>query len=291
MGSLENIGSLLGNIPNLNIGIINNISTKVALSVGSKILNGKRLEDILKESCNEVSTSYTLIKNEVKQKAIIFSLENGEIATNRLIDLFNRSLTNKSEIMLISHDFGFGTSNINDDEIFHKYDVLLIFGSIDHNIKNIPLIALEDIITFDSIDILKNALSSIFSEEELNRFSKNLLSNFSLENIIGYLTILNPKILLTMVEESIDNIQKSLNIDFNERATIGLNVHICCMIERLVTKEKIDLSVPDDISENDKKYIGIFDDCFKNIEKHYRIKIPFTEYMYIKRYIYEYIKK
>ena len=291
MGSLENIGSLLGNIPNLNIGIINNISTKVVLSVGSKILNGKRLEDILKESCKEASTSYTLIKNEVKQKAIIFSLENGEIATNRLIDLFNRSLPNNSEIMLISHDFGFGTSNINDDEIFHKYDVLLIFGSIDHNIKNIPLIALEDIITFDSIDILKNALSSIFSEEELNRFSKNLLSNFSLENIIGYLTILNPKILLTMVEESLDNIQKSLNIDFNERATIGLNVHICCMIERLVTKEKIDLSVPDDISENDKKYIGIFDDCFKNIEKHYRIKIPFTEYMYIKRYIYEYIKK
>lgn len=289
MGSLENIGYLLNDIPNMNIGIINNISTKVALSVGLKIVEGKSVETILIESCKEAVTSYTYIENKVKQKAILFSLENGEVATKRLIDLFKRSLPGDVKLSLITYDFNYDFS-FNDRELFSKYDVLLIIGSINrYKEKNIPFIALEDLITFESIDVLKGSLKSVLVSEEIDQFSKNLLSNFSLENIIEYLTILNPQILLSMVEEALNNLQCALDLTFNERTIIGLNVHICCLIERLVTKENIDFSNLD--VEEDEKYFELFKKCFSNIERHYRIEVPLNEYRYIKRYIYEYLQR
>lgn len=59
MGSLEQIHSLR----NLNIGIINNISTALAVDIGLGICGNQKLEDILKRASESNVCTYRIIHN------------------------------------------------------------------------------------------------------------------------------------------------------------------------------------------------------------------------------------
>lgn len=125
--------------------------------------------------------------------------------------------------------------------IFEIYDVIFILGSIDLNIRDIPFISLEDIVTFENVQILNHLLGAYLNEKEIEIFNKNLLKNFSLENIMNFLTILNPVKLLDFVEEGVADLQKALEVTFDYKIIVGLYIHISCLIERLVTKQKTEI--------------------------------------------------
>ena len=93
------------------------------------------------------------------------------------------------------------------------------------------------------------------------------------------LTFLNPNKLLEHVADSIDVLQTLLNTTFTNNMCFGLYVHICCLIERLVSRDGID------------SYIKTLDfyfnlkSAFQKVEKYYRIQIPIEEVEYIYIYI------
>ena len=76
-------------------------------------------------------------------------------------------------------------------------------------------------------------------EEELKQFHRNLLKNFSLQNVIEYLTILNADKVLEFVDETLEQLQIALGRRFSAKTVIGLNIHISCLVERLVKKTPI----------------------------------------------------
>lgn len=290
MGSLENIGNLLNGFHNINIGVINNISTKIALNVGYKILENKKLETILNEICEESSISYTIVKNSIKPKAIIFSAENGYVYTKRMVDLFKNSLPSDISMEFLIKDFSNLDIDISNDDVFKNYDVQLLIGAKNLDIKDVSFISLEDIIASENINLIKSVLSEYLDATEMEVFEENLFSNFSLQNIIGYLTILNPEKLLANVENSIKNLEKSLSTKFIGKTIIGLNVHISCLIERLVTKDVVINSKNNDYSDKEYRFVELFKECFKELEGNYGIEIPIVEILYIRRYIMEDLK-
>ena len=68
-------------------------------------------------------------------------------------------------------------------------------------------------------------------EEELKQFHRNLLKNFSLQNVIEYLTILNADKVLEFVDETLEQLQIALGRRFCTKTIIGLNIHISCLVE------------------------------------------------------------
>ena len=66
MGSLEQIHSQMGGLRNLNIGIINNISTALAVDIGLGICGNQKLEDILKRASESNVCTYRIIHNVQK---------------------------------------------------------------------------------------------------------------------------------------------------------------------------------------------------------------------------------
>lgn len=82
----------------------------------------------------------------------------------------------------------------------------------------------------------------------------DLRKNFTLLNVVGYLTILNPQVLLDNVSVAMDVLQDCLQEKFDGKTLIGLYIHVCCLIERLVTKTAI--TEFDDL-ENFEKHICI----------------------------------
>ena len=163
---------------------------------------------------------------------------------------------------------------INKDEqkiIFDTYEVLFICGTLNPNIQHIPFISID----------------SYLNKTELEVFQKNLLFNFSMQNIVGYLSILDAKKIIDTVNRSLFTLQNLLHIKIDFNTSIGLMIHISCMIERLVTHSSIYEEV--DISSFAKKEIDtihIIKESLKDIELNYGISIP-TYYLL---YIYDYIK-
>ena len=117
-----------------------------------------------------------------------------------------------------------------------QYHILFCAGMVQPALADVPFIYLEDIISFNQIETVKGYLSEYLNEQELVQFHRNLLKNFSLQNVIEYLTILNADKVLEFVDETLEQLQIALGRRFSAKTIIGLNIHISCLVERLVKK-------------------------------------------------------
>lgn len=280
MGSLEEIGQEISRNFNIRVGVINNVSTRMAISIGSHILENLGMDLILQKSCAEVVCSYKIVENENKRDAIIFATETGLNATDRLIQVFKSSLPKPVNIHFLASD-------CDDFSVFPNYHVLFITGALKTAPKGIPYIPLEDIVSSASGDYLDVCLKKHLEPEELRQLNANLLKNFSLENVMQSLTILNPNRLMDTIEGTLQQFQRELKMPFGSKVLFGLYIHISCLVERLVTKSPV---ITHGDLENFKTDHAGFIQCvsvsFKNLCSHYNIQIPISEIAYLYDYIY-----
>lgn len=286
MGSLEKLGQYLKSIPNKRIGIINNVSTSLALNVGNKVLNDYDLETILKTSVSEMNTKYTLIKEEVKKDAVIFVSENNINSAVKMRNIFLNSLPKKIDIDVIAMDI---EDFMNEEylENFRRANQILFVSGTYGSLKKVDdFIPIEELINDRNIRLIKEKLSKYLSAEELEQFQEAFIYNFSLENILDSISILDVKKLMNFVKAAVDNMQRELNIRFMGSTMVGLYMHLCCMVERLVTKEPIKTNSNLEIFVNkEKQFITIMRSCLKSLCTHYGIDIPISEISYLYDYI------
>ena len=286
MGSLEQIHSQMGGLRNLNIGIINNISTALAVDIGLGICGNQKLEDILKRASESNVCTYRIIHNVQKEDAVIFSGENGIDTTEKLKELILKTSATSIPVKFVAYDYYRLMKNGSHDEIFQQYHVKCIIGLFNPEIEGIPFISLEDIISMNSAEKLTNIFSEYLDEEQMEIFNQNLAKNFSLQNVVESITILNPDKLLDEVEQAVGRLQKITGRKIAGRIMIGLYVHLCCLVERLVTKTPIDNY--QDLEEFEQKhadFIRQVRDSFQDISRHYRVALPVSEIAYIYDYM------
>ena len=135
---------------------------------------------------------------------------------------------------------------------------------------------------------------SVFELFLIYIFQKKMLKNFSLTNIINNLTVLNPTQLLERVADAIDLLQQEMKPTFTNNTCFGLYVHICCLMERLVTREGIE-SYQKELSDCNEDFIKFYmtvKKAFKQVEKtadgSYKtrwMEIPIEEVEFINIYI------
>lgn len=283
MGSLEGMNDLLADIPNKNIGVINNVSTKLALEVGYMVKDDCSIEKILQTSMEHVKSSYTLHKNTCKKNLVIFVSDNGINMANRMKQLFANSLPNNMQLEIES----FTVDNVLNEEfmsgINNEYNLLFISG-MTNRITNPMYISLENILSADNIDHLLARLN----QDEIQILLDNLLHNFSLENIIANLSILDGSILFKYVESAVNDLQRELNVKFSRNNLVGLYIHLCCMVERLVTKESIkNKEGLDEFRLHQRNFISIAQKCMKKTCSHYGIEIEMVEIAYLYDFVRE----
>ena len=287
MGSLESIYSGISSMVNANVAIANNVNTKFALSVGSAMKNGVELETLFEKACNENKNSYTIFGQEEKEKVILCSCATGIRTAEKLRDILLDSLPDKLPLQILTYDYSTLLENKLSDDLFKKYEVICIVGTLNPNIDNMTFIPIEELIMQDSFEVLTTHFENLISDEDMEIFRRNILKNFSLTNIIENLTILNPSQLLEKVAEAIDRLQVELNTEFSYNVCFGLYVHICCLIERLVTQDTHEdySKTIDECSEEEQKFIQTVHKAFKDVENYYSVSIEIEEVEYIKIYI------
>ncbi len=285
MGTLEELGTIISECSSAYIGIINNISTKTALCVGEGIASGDAIEDILKRACQETQIEYRVYDNTRKEPAILFSSESGTPMTSRVLQIFQDSFPKNHRIKLIAVDCS-DRLNVEIDRLRTRYELLFVSGTMDPEIPNIPFVGLEDIIANDSMEKVNQLLEGYMEQEELREFDEKLLQNFTLQNVLEYLTILNPDKLLNYIRDAVGELQKRMGCEFAVKTIIGMYIHICCLMERLVTKTPITAYVKIENFEKDHPdFIRLLTESFEELTGQYNVEIPVSEMAYLFDYV------
>lgn len=286
MGSLETIYKKIGNIGSIDIGLINNVNTKLALDVGSKILQGEDIYSILESCTAENISQYKIIRNNIKKKVILSVCATSEGSAIKIMDLFKKSINNFIDVDIITYDYNKLVKNGNKDSIFERYEVLFIIGTIDPGVEGVSFIAIEDLILNNKNSELRRLMSDICLDDEFELFMKNIISNFTLDNIVNNLTILNAQKVLEDVSDVIKNIEDGFNISLPMGNKVGLSVHLACLMERLFLKNEIELiDGLDDFIQNNEDKINIINKAFSVVKNKYSVELPISEVIYILNYI------
>lgn len=287
MGSLEEIYKGISGVSKANVAIASNVSTRMALCIGDAMRNGAPLKKVFDRCQAECVMHVQIMESNQREKVILCSCATGIGTAEKLKSILIDSLPSHLPVKVLTYDYSTLLADKFDDDFLSRYEVLCIVGTLNPNIDNIRFIPVEELIMSNSFDFLPVHFRDLMNEEGLEQFSKNILKNFSLSNIIGSLTILNPDKLLEHVADAIDRLQSEMNMMFSYNMCFGLYVHICCLIERLVTREGAEEYVKS-AAECDKgmqEFIAQFKVSFEKVEHYYSVSIPVEEIEYISIYI------
>lgn len=284
MGSLEDIGSEIAG--SVNVGVINNISTSLALNIGTKILQHYELEEILKVACEEAQCHYKVLSVAKKEKAIVFTNDAGVVVAEKLSSLFRKSLPKSIELKMIEYDYDELLKHGDNDILFRTYDVVLMIKPYHLKLKNVKSVTLEEIMNFKDIDIVNHVLREYLNPEEIEQFDQVLLKNFSLQSVMENITILNAQTLLDHVSDSMNALQHIMNRKFQSKTIVGIYIHICFLVERLVTKTALEnYKELHDFEKNHQTFIENVNRSFDAMLCHYHVKMPVSEIAYLYEYI------
>lgn len=286
MGSLNEIYNELKTIVNGNVGVINNISTRLALDVANKIINGDGIETIVKQCSENNKTEFRFYKVPKKKKAIVVTCISGIGTAEKLREILTKCI-GEADIEIISQDYRSMTENIDSNSNLRDYDVKLIISTTPIQVLDIKVIELQNLISNKSDHIIEEVLEDINKKKSINEIKDDIIKFFSLQNILNQLTILNPNKIVDEVSKIINSYQLELSINFESDLKLALFIHISILIERLVLRNSVQ-SHPDE--ENFKKchsdFIEVSEKMFKDVLKEYKVSLPISEIVIIYEIIY-----
>lgn len=158
LGSLENITELLDDLPNVNLGIINNVSTAMALSVGSHILDGMPLAEVLENAKNASQIRYKILEKARKEDVILFVSESGSNVAAKVSELFMHSLNHlntKVNARFLCYDVQ-TYEQLRQNGHWDTCNVLFAASTMELGPADFPVVAVEDIITQRGLDKIKS---------------------------------------------------------------------------------------------------------------------------------------
>ncbi|HML37529.1 MAG TPA: sigma 54-interacting transcriptional regulator, partial [Bacillota bacterium] len=159
MGSPDEIYDSVKEIVEGDVGVINNISTQLAINVGSGIKSGESMEKVIVEAVQKNDNLHEYIRFEKNKKdAIIVTCMTGIGMAAKLRDLFAECLAN-SDIEIVAYDYNRLRGNGAEDEIFKSFNVKIIIGTSNPGIRDTNYISLEELILGKGYKKFKKALS------------------------------------------------------------------------------------------------------------------------------------
>lgn len=282
MGSLEGILDRLDQVSGMTVGVMSNASTALALEVGAGLAAGEPLSKLLPQAAETCRSHFSISEAKTLEKAIVFCSDGGVRAAERIRGLVERSLQVESPIRFLTAS----TRQLQQESIVKRYDVIAVIGTDDPAIEGTRFLALEDIIAGGNQALVDDIFGSFLTQGQLEEFHENLVKNLTLRNVIESITILNPERLLDEVEQAMAKLQEQMKEDLNARTRIGLCVHLCCLVERLVTHSALENYSDVDMFVRDHgDFVSAFNRSFEDIARQYNVEVPPAEIAYVFDYI------
>lgn len=279
MGSLNEIYSELKNVVSGDVGVINNISTQLALDVANKILLGETIENIVKKCSSNNKTEYRFYKAPNKKKAIVVTCISGIGTAEKLREIMSKCIGD-AEIDVIAQDYN--SLREGNNQILKEYEVKLVITTTPLELEGIQTIELQNLINKEGEALIKDALEGVVKKKTLDEIKDDIIKFFSLQNILNQLTILNPNKIIEEVEKIISHYEYALGVKFESDLKLALFIHTSILIERLVLRDEVK-SHPNE--ENfimcHSRFVELSNEIFDEVLKEYRVKLSLAEIVII----------
>lgn len=289
MGSLKEIETLFPRQINAPILLINNVSTLLALTVGESILkkrNFRKISQLVKQT-GEIEIKLTYPETS-KQKVILTTCYSGIGTATHVARLLERCLPNK-KIKIVPYDFQ-ALKDTHEVGIIKKmYEVVGIIGTENPSINGIDFIYLEQILSDKDTAKLSDWLKTAFSNQEIEAILNNLVKNFSLEQTINMVTILDAPKVIENITIFIQELERRFSITLSNQKKFTLYVHVSYLIERLIRKEanNLDYDYEKSFSQKYANELSKIKAAFSVISDNYSVKIPKSELIYIDQIVFD----
>lgn len=232
---------------NINVNIINSISTPAVLEAARlSIQEGITSGHILYSITNNPSFAYAHYSSQynhpcVANKVILTTCITGTGTAERikrlLTDIFPSLLAAGCDIISLKAEQIRGTMIFDIDEELRSIAsrVVIVIGTIDPKIQDIDFIPVEDFLTELGLNKVANLLKDNFGINQTEDMSKVMIKALSVEALLEYLTVLNPKITANTVFEYLDEVESALGNKVSHKTKLRLLIHTACMLERIIT--------------------------------------------------------
>lgn len=282
MGSLEKINDAINGLTTCDIHILNNVSTGLALEVGSALIAHADLDKTLAHMGEICVPNYSVVHGSSKNAAVVFCSESGVEAADKIRRIVQNSLPGAPGAQLITYDWATLAQKGDAAPLFTTYHVRAIVGTMDPGVASVPFVGLEDILYQGSSDALDRSLFPLVDPDGVAEFHSNLLRNLTLKSVIESITILNPEMLYVEADRAVKRLSELSGEQISARRRIGVYVHLCGLIERLVTKNFIDTAPDTEQFERDHAdFIEWFREAFIDMTRRYHVEIPVSEISYV----------
>lgn len=278
MGSLMNLEEELRSVVHGDLGIINNITTNIALEAANRILQGESVKEILAgiERANALQCKF--VPGKEKKKAILTTCISGIGTAVKLRDILLECIGGE-KIAVEACEYGDLHLKGREAPPFQQYDVRLILSTTRLAVEGVPCILLQELMEEETSEVFMRQLSDLRVDKSAALIRRNLVKMFSLENLLTRLTILNPDKIINEVEQIIANYERRLGAAFSPQLKISLYLHISVLIERLMLHQGMAFDEAEEAryKEEQPAFIDLSREIFAPIAKEYHLTLTLKE--------------
>lgn len=283
IGDMDSLYKEISKVVQGDIGLIDNVSTKLAIDVGKRILNEEPLSKIVEKSTESNVTNSKILKAQrSKDKVLIVTCQTGIGTAFKIKQLIEKCFTKSMPLDVIVSEYSRLNRDKGDMSIFSRYDVIGIIGTADPNVSQVHFVGIEDLMDAHGAEKLQTMFSGHLSRDEIQEINNKLIQSLSMENIVNLLTILNPEKILQYIEEMIHGWEKNFEMILPNNLIMSLYVHLSSMIERVITHNEMIFHENQEKYEKEHRYFfEVMNKGFEEIERTYHSTVPNSEIAYI----------
>ncbi|WP_409069022.1 sigma 54-interacting transcriptional regulator [Clostridium sp. FAM 1755] len=283
MGSLNNFGNMIAEEIGIKVRTVDMVSTPIVIEACRKSLLGEDL-DYIYNSCRELGQFGTQVKSKfiskyknsgetkgLKKFLIITACFTGHGGAERIKDIILSSIKENSKLDIIplnildKKEFVTNVKSLSRD-----YKIIAIVGTINIFIKSIPFISATEILSGDGIKELKELIDK---EKYFYKIKDSIQDHINLKDSDR---------LVELITDTIEIIEKNLNMKLPSDVKIGMILHISFMIDK-IRNGGLENNFENlrEYTDKYKKGFKVVNKSFMNIEQAYDITIGDNEKAYI----------
>ncbi|MGX7198005.1 sigma 54-interacting transcriptional regulator [Enterococcus olivae] len=271
MGSLGEMFTQIKNSLEGELLIINNVTTMIALDIGTKLSNGLSFDKIALESAEGYVSEAKYYEGISKGDNVIVSCISGLGISEKLKDIIHARVDNQ-KLAVVSVDYEKLQENDKVQELLK--DTRLIITTSNLMIKtDTPVLEIEKLWSPQGEELLRKGLRDSISTSEFELLKQDLVRFFSMEGISDRLTFLNPSIVIADVELIVSSYEDYYNMNFELFKRLNLCMHMSMMLERLIT-DNSSIKVPkNEYSEQELEFHRLTETIFDPLMHKYNIEL------------------
>lgn len=259
-------------MPGCSVSVVTHVNLPLLMAVGRRILENQPADRIISGEILGHGPRYSTVKPAAgRKRLIITTCISGEGTAGKIRHLLAEAFFDIPDLEIRSMDF---QHLKNRKGIPEQYHLLAVVGTDNPFLPGIRFIPIDKLILGEEEGSLGSLFGDSLSGEHRQRINNRLVANFSLENMVGSLTIIDARILMQDIESFLERFERYTHRMLPNNLKINLFVHISAMMERLVRGNPItECQGLEHMKQQAPEFAGLFQRAFSPVGRKYGVEI------------------